>query len=274
MTIVVTVRVNDGIVLAADSAASFSDQAGNVVKVYNSANKIFNLVKGRPIGAMTYGAGSIGAASISTLSKDLRVKFTSVGNPYHLDVENYTIEEVAKKAQQFFFTECFQVANPQGVPGHYLGYRVCGYSAGQPLPEAWEFYIGENNSPPPARLYEADQYGPRWAGETEAIDRIVLGMGSKSVEALIQIGVPPPAAAQLTNDLKERLYAPLFHPAMPVQEAIDLANFLAETAASFTQMCLRAPTVGGPIEVATITKHEGFKWVSRKHYYSTEFNRG
>ena len=78
MTIVVTIRVNDGIVLAADSATSFFDPDGNVAKVYNSANKIFNLVKGWPVGAMTYGAGSIGSASISTLSKDLRAKLTPV----------------------------------------------------------------------------------------------------------------------------------------------------------------------------------------------------
>ena len=59
MTIVVTVRVNDGIVLAADSATSFSDSNGNIAKVYNNANKIFNLVKGWPVGAMTYGAGAL-----------------------------------------------------------------------------------------------------------------------------------------------------------------------------------------------------------------------
>lgn len=273
MTIVVSVRVNDGIVLAADSATSFSDANGTVVKVYNSANKIFNLVKGHPIGAMTCGAGSIGNASISTLSKDLRVQFTSVGNPYHLDLQNYTIEEVAQKAREFLFT-AFNAANPNGQPGHYLNYRVCGYSANAALPEAWEFHIGENDSPQPTRVYEAHVYGPRWAGETEALDRIVLGLGSKAEDALVQMGLPQAQAQQLTIDLMSRLYAPLFHPAMPVQDAIDLAKFLAETAARFTQMCLRAPTIGGPIEVATITKHEGFKWVSRKHYYSTEFNRG
>jgi hypothetical protein len=63
--IVVTVGVNDGIVLAADSATSFIDNSGNVAKIYNNANKISNLVKIWPIGTMTYGGGSIGAASIA-----------------------------------------------------------------------------------------------------------------------------------------------------------------------------------------------------------------
>ena len=52
MTIVVTVKVTDGIALAADSAASFVDAEGRTVKIYNNANKVFNLVKSWPIGAM------------------------------------------------------------------------------------------------------------------------------------------------------------------------------------------------------------------------------
>jgi 20S proteasome alpha/beta subunit len=50
MTIVVTVKVTDGIVLAADSAATFYG-VGPAPKIYNNANKIFNLVRGKPIGA-------------------------------------------------------------------------------------------------------------------------------------------------------------------------------------------------------------------------------
>lgn len=33
-----------------------------------------------------------------------------------------------------------------------------------------------------------------------------------------------------------------------------------------------AVTVGGELDVATVTKHEGFKWINRKHYYSRELN--
>ena len=30
--------------------------------------------------------------------------------------------------------------------------------------------------------------------------------------------------------------------------------------------------IRGPIEVAAVTKHEGFKWVKRKHYYDVTLN--
>jgi hypothetical protein len=276
MTIVVTIRVTDGIVLAADSATSFTDQAGNVAKVYNSANKIFNLVKVWPIGAMTYGAGSIGTESISTLSKTLRDRLTprklpDESDPIALDEASYKIEDVARKAKAFF-EERYKAAYPDPVPGYFLGYRVCGYSKPAGLPEAWEVRILEKSSEGPNRIYEDAHFGPRWAGETEALDRLILGVGSNMKEALIAVGAPPEAAEQTLLQLVNHMYATLFLPAMPIQDAIDLAQFLVETAVKFSHFSLRPATVGGPIEIATITQHEGFKWVKRKHYYSKEFN--
>jgi hypothetical protein len=100
MTIAISLKVNDGLVLAADSASTIVSQSEegetNVVNVYNHANKIANLRKGLPIGAVTWGSGSIGAASISTLLKDLRRRFTDDGE-WHLDQGAYTIEEAANR---------------------------------------------------------------------------------------------------------------------------------------------------------------------------------
>jgi hypothetical protein len=274
MTIVVSVRVNDGLVLAADSATTFFDNDGKAVKVYNNANKIFNLVKVWPIAAMTYGAGGIGVASIGTLSKDLRQLLdpASHDQQFALDAHNYTVEEVATKAKAFLFDRCFRSAYPGGSPGYFMGYRVCGYSSGATLPEVWEFRIGENDAYGPERVYEDGHFGVRWAGETEALDRLILGVGSRFAEALEQMGVEAEAARETKSEMIGKLYVPLYLPAMPIQDAIDLATFLADTSAKFTQFSLRAATVGGPIEVAAITKHEGFKWVSRKHYFSSEYN--
>jgi hypothetical protein len=61
VTISISIKINDGLVLAADSAASIVGQLPNggsgVFNVYNNANKIFNLRKGLPIGAITWGDG-------------------------------------------------------------------------------------------------------------------------------------------------------------------------------------------------------------------------
>ena len=166
-------------------------------------------------------------------------------------------------------------AYPQPVPNYYLGYRVCGYSATGALPECWEVRILENSVAGPERVYDSpEHFGPRWAGETEALDRLILGIGSRVGDALVQLGADPATIPQTIQNLISHLYATLFVPAMPIQDAIDLAHFLAETAAKFAHFSMRATTIGGPIEIATITKHEGFKWVKRKHYFSSELNPG
>ncbi len=57
---------------------------------------------------------------------------------------------------------------------------------------------------------------------------------------------------------------------MPIQDAIDLAEFLVDLTTKFIRFCDGAQTVGGPIEIATITKHEDFKWIKRKHFFPRE----
>jgi hypothetical protein len=136
MTIVVTVKVTDGLVLAADSAATFyvPTAGGQVTKIYNHANKIFNLRKVWPVGAMVYGAGGIGASSVETLTKDLRRRFSDKKDKaYYLpNRRSLTIEDVAKKARQFLFEEIYRKTYADAPqPNFTLGYRVCGYSGGR-----------------------------------------------------------------------------------------------------------------------------------------------
>ena len=65
---------------------------------------------------------------------------------------------------------------------------------------------------------------------------------------------------------------PLLAAPMPIQDAIDFGEFLVQTTATFTRFKHGAATVGGPVESAAITKHEGFKWVRRKHYFDGSLN--
>lgn len=76
-------------------------------------------------------------------------------------------------------------------------------------------------------------------------------------------GADPPRPRAIAS------YPPHLH---PIQDAIDFAEFLAYSAVMFSRFAPGSPGVGGPIEIAAITKHEGFKWVKRKHYFNSELN--
>jgi hypothetical protein len=148
VTIAISLKVNDGIILASDSASTLIDNnTGLVVNVYNSANKIFNLRKGLPIGAVTWGAGSIGSAAISTLAKDLRRRFSGE-DPQHpdwiLDPSSYTIQAVSERLKTFMYDELYVPAFENNPKKPALGFAVVGYSSGSMTGEGYEIRIDEN----------------------------------------------------------------------------------------------------------------------------------
>jgi hypothetical protein len=59
---------------------------------------------------------------------------------------------------------------------------------------------------------------------------------------------------------------------MPKQELIELAEALVSITAVERKATSDEGTVGGLIDVAFITKHEGFVWIKRKHYFPPELN--
>jgi hypothetical protein len=81
-----------------------------------------------------------------------------------------------------------------------------------------------------------------------------------------------PAVDALMAQIKAGFDIPLYTNPMPIQDAIDLAVFLTQTAIGFSRFRAGSPTVGGPIETAAITKHDGFKWIRHKQYYDTQLN--
>lgn len=59
---------------------------------------------------------------------------------------------------------------------------------------------------------------------------------------------------------------------MPKQELIELAEALVSITAVERKATVDEGTVGGPVDVAFITKHEGFVWIKRKHYFEATLN--
>lgn len=279
MTIAVSLKVNDGLVLAADSASTIigQDPAGQVtvINVYNSANKVFNLQKGLPVGAITWGAGAIGNSSISTLMKDLRQRFSNESSgEWQIERDSYTVEDIAQKVRRFMFDEKYVPAfrDWEGEKP-FLGFVVAGYSPGEPMAEEYAIHINGDECQGPTLLRPKDQSGVTWNGEPEAISRLILGYGTALPGVLHhRLGVPLEQIEPAIGVLQQEMVAHVVQPAMPFLDAIDLSEFLVDMTVKFSRFMPGAPTVGGPIEIAGISKHEGFKWVRRKHYFNQELN--
>ncbi|WP_328381012.1 hypothetical protein OHQ88_24585 [Micromonospora zamorensis] len=274
MTIAISLKVNDGLVLGADSASTLVglDPAGQatVLNVYKNANKVFNLRKGSPIGAVTWGAGAFGNSSIETLVKDFRIELAS-----NFDPASYSIEEIARRFRKFMFEDHFAPAfkDAKGNQGEiYTGFIVAGYSSGAMMAEEYQIDMRPGDCPDPRLVRPIGESGMTWNGQPEAIARLILGFSGGLPDVLVKLGVDPGDVPAAMNEIRQHLLVPFVEPGMPFQDAIDLAEFLIDATVKFVRFTPGADTVGGPVDIAGITKHEGFKWIKRKHYYGKDLN--
>ena len=60
--------------------------------------------------------------------------------------------------------------------------------------------------------------------------------------------------------------------ALTISELAHVASTLVGLSSFEQQMSLDTETVGGPVDVAVISKGDGFIWIDRKHYFGRELN--
>lgn len=261
MTIAIALKINDGIVLATDSASTIvGEEIGNGVRsvdhTYFTADKLFNIKKSSPIGAMTWGSGSINNESISTLVKDFRKECKNE--------EYISVKDSADKFKEFLEKKI----NTDTT----LGFLIAGYSKGEGHPEMFLINIEKGEIIDFSEINKEDPLAITWFGETYFLRRFLLGYDDNIIEILKENGVDDESAINIVNDCSMKLQLPLGVPAMPIQDAIDLVKFLANISVNSSRFSPGAQVIGGPIDIAVITKHEGFKWIERKHYYSSDLN--
>jgi hypothetical protein len=274
VTIALAINVGDSLVLASDSATAqqlvLADGHAETINVWNSANKIFNLRKGLPIGAMTWGQASIDGLAIATLAKDLRSRFAGE-DPRHpewaIDPATYEIKDVAKAVRRFFYDE-WPDPKPEGV----LGFLVGGYSPGSSIAEWYTIQIDQKGCKGPVEVLPTGEAGTVSFGQPEAVVRLVSGVSGHLGRALVKLGLERKMVPQYVEAIIDQVQVPVVFAGMPVGEVIELAHFLVDATIKFVRFTPGDAIVGGPIEIAALTKHEGFKWVRRKHYYDPRLN--
>ena len=270
MTIVLALKVGDGVVLGADSASTIVGVQNSYHNSYFNAVKLFNLVKGLPIGAVTYGLGGLANRSVGSLSKDLRARLSDPdAASWYLHPATYTMEQVAERVKRFFYDEIYLKSVPKSADAPGIGFLIAGYSAASESAEIWKLTVKEGGTADPVEQVcsAAQPWEACWEGQGEAIRRLLQGYSWQLVERLLTAGMSQADALALVQSVE-----PVVHPTMPIQDAIDLVHYLIDVTCGFVRFAPGPATVAQPIDSAAITRHEGFRWVRRKHYYSPEFN--
>ena len=266
----------EGIVLAADSRVTLTGQAqgGNVLVQahYDNATKLLKVKDHDYVGAVTYGLGTLGNREPRTahsylpefeteLVKEAKAKALSVGE-FRLSVK-----EFATRLGDFFQHQWSAANTPAGAEP--MVFLVGGYNDGEAYGRVFEVSIPNSSAPVEKN---ANEFGITLGGQTEIAARL-LGGYDRRLEALVGANVHL-NAAQSTNFREKVLKAlgmPIPYQFLPLQDSVDLAIFLIRTTATLQGFSAGVRGVGGAIDVATITRTEGFRAIQEKEIVGERF---
>lgn len=285
MSICVSVKVSEGLVLAADSTAAIMGRVGpmpaeaGILKTYDHVRKLSH-IKDYPIGTLTWGAALIGARSVESLVREYEYGLPSLGEEEEKLKEHRMRNEAERAEEAAYKYSVKQIAGGllDHVSGYYeaefadqppeerppLGILVSGYSSGRFFPEQWLIQF-----PAPTELTEVrpdvdgkPDFGSNWFGLTDAIIRLHWGRDDSALGILAEhFNVTPEEVGRLLERLQ---YVVLFD-GMPLQDAIDYAVYLVNVVIGRFRFVVGAPLCGGEIDVAVITP-DSFTWIQRKSW--------
>jgi hypothetical protein len=229
MSLVVTVYVPSGIVMAADSRMSVQrseeraegEQRTLVQQQLVLSDSAYKIVELRSIGV---GIGVYDAGIINNQPADTHV--------HRFEEEMVTADDDVLTVGDKFLA--YFKDNFPSVP---VGYHIAGYRTENRTSVPYVL-VGHTVREPGLRRVNVDGNGNIQYGITRAGDTLVV------------------------NRLIDQSYLPLF-PAMPLQDAVDYAVHLIRATIDTMRFEPRFPSVGGPIDVLVVTP-EGERWVQRK----------
>jgi hypothetical protein len=249
VTIIASVKVRDGLILATDSMSHIyggvPGQQQEFLKAYENARKLFQ-IGDLPIGVMSYGIGNVGQRSIEGLMLD----FADV-------VESRKGVKAVAKALYDFIKEHYDREFGEAGEPPTLGFYLAGYSPKAPFPEEWEFLLPRDAAPFEAR--PEDVFGASWRGVDIPFTRLWMGFDPRLFERLKQHGLSDEQIREMIEDLE----TPAIYTGMPVQDAINFATYILNATIGYSGFSIGVPVCGGPLQVATILADRGFAWIAR-----------
>jgi hypothetical protein len=275
MSICVSVKVAEGLVLAADSASALVQAlpvpggiAQQVMHTFEHADKVMQF-KDYPIGIMCWGANSIGDRTIQSLVMEF-------GHGYEPKAENknYQVKGIADGILQFIrdrYNGAFPTSLPATTPTTTpvpptIGLFMGGYSSKQFFAEEYIAELPRDNAWIPLRPTPPGGkplFGVGWWGMPEALTRLIKGFGTTTLNSLVAAGFEREKVQKWAESNAAQL--PLAIPGMPLRDAIDLAKYAVEVTIGQVRFTLGPPLCGGDVDVAVITSDD-FQWARRKRW--------
>jgi hypothetical protein len=281
MTIAMCYVSPEGVVLGADSAASFSGPEG--LHYLNNAQKLFEIGEKSTLGMLIWGVGGLPNSSFRTVIASLGDDFakqppSSVQDAMDRWIDKlwplYTTELAATIARGRALAQKppFDAAAATPAPNARTkdeeteyrnilsggtGFCLGGYVLPDRKPAAFSTVFEPLGAKPKAT---AVNVGGFW-GAPNTIERLVNAADARVIMDIANSAKWTGTAADLQAIRKK--YA-LEIPPLPIRDAIDFVHSCIYTTIKGHKFSSLAQTCGGPIEIAVIRTDRPFHWVEHK----------
>lgn len=263
MSLGIAFKCPEGIVLAADSRVTLTSEIVHgtekvvLSSTFDNATKLLRIPGHNYVGAITYGLGALGQQEPRTPHSFLPEFENELGK----GTKRVSVLDYAQKFSSFFHKQ-WAIAMPQDYVGPDLVFLVGGFDEDQPYGTVYLIQIPSN--PTPSEQH-AGQFGITWGGQMENTARLVKGF-DPMLPTMIKdrLGLSDQQTAELTTYLEGKLVLPVPYQFLPLQDCVDLSIFLIRTTIEIQTWMVGVRGVGGAIDVATITRTEGFQPIQVK----------
>jgi hypothetical protein len=273
MSLGIVFKGAEGIVLAADSRVTLMaqviqqppqqqppQQPALVPATYDNATKLLKINGQDFVGAVTYGVGAIGQQQPRTAHSYIPEFETELANTGRLSVHNFATRLSA------FFMQRWQDQMPPNFQGPGMVFLIGGYDEGANVAYGRVFELEIPFRPTPVERHAGSgEFGMTWGGQREYADRLITGFDD-NLPIIIQqfLNLTDDQRAALRDHLRGRSQVPVPFPFLPLQDCVDLSIFLIRTTISIQNWIVGIRGVGGAIDVATITRTDGFSPIQTK----------
>jgi hypothetical protein len=263
MSLGVCVKGPEGIVLAADSRVTLEAARRGRPAIpinFDNATKLLSFSKPHDyVGAVTYGAAVIGQRTANSFVPEFEERVLA-----HLE-DRQAIQTYANEMSKFFMERWSEsMPLPPDYKGVPMTFLVGGYSLGEAYGRMFIFNIPHSPDPVEQNAGE-NNFGMNWGGQLEIASRIVHGF-DPAVPGIIKavVNLDKNQEAELFKQFRENLEFPIPYRVLPLQDCVDLAVFLIGTTMTAQRLAIGLRGVGGPIDVAIVTRTKGLEHIKRK----------
>lgn len=267
MSLGIAFKGPEGIVLAADSRVTINAQGPLIEGVrlllpstFDNATKLLKVSNHNYVGAVTYGLGAIGLTEPRTAHSFLPEFDVYLADNHQ---ERLSVEGFSQVLSDFFMRQWGEMM-PNDYRGDPLIFLIGGYDEGAPYGRVYQVVI-PNNPHPIEQSAGAGVFGLTWGGQAEILNRLLSGFDQNLTNVVKdKLQLSDEQKQDLDTFLVQNFNLPIPYQFLPLQDCVDLSIFLIRTTIELQKWMVGLRGVGGFIDVATITRTDGFQDVQRK----------